>query len=54
MNTIILKKIDESNFIDAFNLELQDSQERFVSHRKKSGRNPLNLGNPFGFSHIVS
>lgn len=36
MNTIILKKIDESNFIDAFNLELQDSQERFVSHPIRS------------------
>ena len=33
MNNLTLKKIDQTNFIDAFHLELQDGQERFVSHQ---------------------
>ncbi len=36
MSNITLKKIDESNFIDAFHLELQDGQEKFVSHPVRS------------------
>ena len=36
MKQIILVKIDESNFIDAFNLKLGAGQERFVSHPVRS------------------
>ena len=36
MNTLTLKRIDESNFIDAFHLKLADSQEKFVSHPIRS------------------
>ena len=36
MNTLTLKRIDESNFIDAFHLKLADSQEKFVSHPNRS------------------
>lgn len=36
MNNLTLKKIDQTNFIDAFHLELQDGQERFVSHPIRS------------------
>ncbi len=36
MNSVILKEIDESNFIDAFNLELAKGQERFVSNPVRS------------------
>ena len=31
MNHITLKRIDESNFIDCFNLKLAMGQERYVS-----------------------
>lgn len=34
--TVELRKIDETNFIDAFNLKLEDGQERFVSHPIRS------------------
>lgn len=33
---IYLKQIDESNFIDCFNLELADEQKQFVSHPIRS------------------
>lgn len=33
---IELKKIDESNFLDAFELELDDNQNNFVSHPIRS------------------
>lgn len=33
---VILKKNDESNFIDAFHLELKEGQEKFVSHPIRS------------------
>jgi hypothetical protein len=33
---INLKPIDESNFIDAFNLQLAEGQEQFVSHPLRS------------------
>ncbi|MDD6188684.1 MAG: GNAT family N-acetyltransferase [Clostridiales bacterium] len=36
MNNIILKKIDESNFVDAFNLKLGQGQEKFVSNPIRS------------------
>ena len=36
MSHILLKKIDENNFIDAFNLKLGSGQERFVSHPIRS------------------
>ena len=36
MNSIQLKQIDESNFIDAFNLKLGDGQDAFVSHPVRS------------------
>ena len=36
MNKVILAKIDESNFLDAFHLELGEGQERFVSHPIRS------------------
>lgn len=36
MKTIILKQIDESNFIQAFHLELAENQEAFVSHPIRS------------------
>ena len=36
MNTLTLKRIDESNFIDAFRLELADGQEIYVSHPVRS------------------
>ena len=36
MNSIQLKQIDESNFIDAFNLKLGDGQDAFVSHPIRS------------------
>lgn len=36
MNHITLQKIDESNFLDAFRLELADGQEHFVSHPIRS------------------
>lgn len=36
MKTIILKQIDESNFIQAFHLELTENQESFVSHPIRS------------------
>ena len=36
MKNITLRRIDESNFIDAFRLELADSQEIFVSHPIRS------------------
>ena len=31
--TITLKPIDESNFLDAFHLQLRDDQTQYVSHR---------------------
>lgn len=36
MNTIILKQIDESNFLDAFHMKLKDGQDAFVSHPIRS------------------
>lgn len=36
MNSIILKKIDESNFIPCFQLKLKPEQEAFVSHPIRS------------------
>lgn len=36
MNQITLKKIDESNFIDCFNLRLAAGQERYVSNPVRS------------------
>jgi len=36
MNCITLKRIDESNFIDAFRLELAEGQDVFVSHPIRS------------------
>ena len=33
---LTLRKIDESNFIDAFNLKLAPGQEKFVSHPVRS------------------
>lgn len=36
MNEITLAKIDETNFIDAFGLQLAPGQERFVSHPMRS------------------
>ena len=35
-NEVTLKRIDESNFIDCFHLELGEGQERFVSHPIRS------------------
>ena len=36
MNSVTLKNIDESNFIDCFNLKLGEGQEKFVSHPIRS------------------
>lgn len=36
MNQITLQKVDESNFIPCFNLELNDWQKEFVSHPIRS------------------
>lgn len=36
MSKIKLVRIDESNFIEAFNLKLNDGQEKFVSHPIRS------------------
>lgn len=36
MNHVTLKKIDESNFIDCFNLKLAMGQEEYVSHPIRS------------------
>ena len=36
MNEITLRKIDESNFLDAFALKLWEGQEAFVSHPIRS------------------
>ncbi|MDY3225303.1 MAG: GNAT family N-acetyltransferase [Candidatus Faecousia sp.] len=36
MNEVTLKKIDESNFLDAFGLELGEGQEKFVSNPIRS------------------
>ena len=36
MDQITLRKIDETNFLDAFHLELDAGQERFVSHPIRS------------------
>lgn len=36
MNTIKLKKIDESNFLDAFHMKLKHGQDTFVSHPIRS------------------
>ena len=36
MKDILLKRIDESNFLDAFQLELKPGQEQFVSHPIRS------------------
>jgi len=33
---LILKKVDESNFIECFNLKLGDGQDKFVSHPIRS------------------
>lgn len=36
MNHVILKRIDESNFIDCFNLKLAIGQEKYVSNPIRS------------------
>ena len=36
MNNIVLKRIDESNFIDCFNLKLAVGQEKYVSNPRRS------------------
>lgn len=36
MSNIILKKIDESNFLDAFQLKSGQGQEKFVSNPIRS------------------
>ncbi len=36
MNNIALKKIDEANFMDCFNLKLAAGQEKYVSHPIRS------------------
>ena len=36
MNEVILRRIDESNFLDAFHLTLAPGQETFVSHPIRS------------------
>lgn len=36
MNEVTLRKIDESNFLDAFHLTLAPEQEKFVSHPIRS------------------
>jgi len=36
MNNITLRRIDESNFLDAFQLELSEEQKGFVSHPIRS------------------
>ena len=36
MNSIALRKVDESNFIACFDLKLRDGQENFVSHPIRS------------------
>jgi len=36
MDHISLRRIDESNFLEAFDLELAEGQERFVSHPVRS------------------
>ena len=36
MNNITLKRIDESNFVEAFNLKLGQGQEKFVSNPIRS------------------
>jgi len=35
-NELVLKKVDESNFVQCFNLELGDGQDKFVSHPVRS------------------
>ena len=51
---MILKRIDESNFIECFNLKLATSQERFVSHPIRSLAQAYvyyNQCTPFGIFH---
>ena len=36
MSDIILKKIDENNFVDAFHLKLGEGQEKYVSNPIRS------------------
>ena len=36
MNSIALRKVDESNFIACFDLKLRNGQENFVSHPIRS------------------
>ena len=36
MNEVKLKRIDESNFLDAFRLKMSSEQEKFVSHPIRS------------------
>jgi len=36
MNNLSLKRIDESNFIECFQLELDEGQDKFVSHPIRS------------------
>ena len=54
MNKVTLAKIDESNFLDAFHLELGEGQERFVSHPIRSLAQAYvyrNQCTPFGIYH---
>lgn len=49
--TVTLKQIDESNFVDAFNLKLAPGQEEFVSHPIRSLAQAYvyrNQATPFG------
>ena len=41
MSDIILKKIDENNFVDAFHLKLGEGQEKYVSTQFEVLRRPM-------------
>ena len=54
MNTLSLKRIDESNFLECFGLELAEGQDRFVSHPIRSLAQAYvyyNQCTPFGIFH---
>ena len=54
MSRIELKRIDENNFIDAFNLKMKDRQEKYVSHPVRSLAQAYvyyNQCTPFGIYH---
>ena len=57
MVDITLRPIDESNFIDCFNLQLGDGQDKFVSHPIRSLAQAYvyrDQCQPFGNSNHVS